>query len=565
MDILTILLGVMGGLGIFLLGMKHLSEGLQAVSGKRLRNFIATATTHRLAGVLTGVVSTVIVQSSSIITVMVVGLVSTGLMTLTQAINVIIGSNIGTTATAWIIAVVPQVGNLGLGVISIASIFYFFSTKEKIRNIGLACLGFGLIFFGLDLMKKGMDPVATNETVKAWFAMLHADTFWGLIKCITASAVFTAIIQSSAATTAIAMTLATQGLISFETALAAVLGMNIGTTATAWLASLGATTEAKRAAMAHTLFNIIGVIIFTPFFLSIVVPHVRSVFPNATMPVTTDGVTSFPYIAAPMAYIHSMFNVVNTCIFLPFVKLFAKLVTRIIPAKPGSEVPRLTILNAKMIRTPMLAVEQAAHEVFFMADSDLDLLASFRRLLASGEENAELEEHIFHRESILDTIQREITDFLGQIMTGRLPHDVAIMARTLLRVTDEYESVSDECAALLKMLRRMRTNNLPLSDQGRSELLQIHDLVAQFAAYISTAVKADVPNQPNMLTHMKADAENIKIMINDIRNIHISRLESSAANALKIVVCMDILNAYNRIKEDYVNIAETLVGGKNLV
>jgi len=561
LNLFSILLKVAGGLGIFLLGMQHLSDGLQAVSGNRLRKMVAAATTNRFAGVATGVAATIVVQSSSIITVIVVGLVSTSLMTLTQAINVIIGSNIGTTATAWLIALVPCVGRMGLGIIAVSSAFYLFASKEKVRNIGLAFLGFGLIFFGLDLMQEGMKPIATHEEIKQWFAMLHADSLSGLVKCTIASSLLTAVIQSSAATTAISMTLAQQGIISFETAAASVLGMNIGTTATAWLASMGATTEAKRAALAHTLFNLIGVAIITPFFLPFIIPKIKMLFPLIAEPAIINGAPCYPHVSAPMAYIHTGFNLINTCIFLPFVTYFARLVGFLIPAKPGKEVPRLTVLDPRMISTPVIAVEQAAREVLFMADSDLDLLATFRRLLA-GEENADLEEHILHREDILDSVQREITDFLGQIMTGRLPQEVANQARTLLRITDEYESVSDEAVSLLKMLRRLRNNKLVLSEQGRQELLRVHDQITQFGVDVTEAFKNNHADNTSQLIHMRSDSENIRALIRQIRNSHLSRLENNAANPFKIVICMDILNAYTRIKEDYLNIGETLTGEK---
>lgn len=557
-----ILLTVTGGLGIFLLGMKHLSEGLQAVSGKRLRRFVAAATTSRLAGVTTGVVTTAIVQSSSVITVMVVGFVNTQLMTLAQAINVIIGSHIGTTATAWLISMIPSIGLLGLGMISVASVFYFFSSQEKMRNIGLACLGFGLIFFGLQLMEEGMNPIATSPDVKAWFGTLDADTLPGVIKCVCASAGLTAIIQSSAATTAIAMALAQQGIISFETACAAVLGMNIGTTITAWLAAMNSNTDGKRAALAHTLINSIGVILFIPFFLPFVMPLIKHLFPFAAQGILKNGQTVYPQIPVAMACLHTGFNVVNTCIFVPFVVPFAHLVEKMLPYRQqAKEIPRLTILDTRIIHTPEVAVEQAFHEVLFMANSDLDLLAAFRRLLA-GEDNAQLEEHILHREGILDVVQREITDFLGHFLTVRLPQDVAFRARALLRITDELESVSDEAAALLKMIRRLRSNNLSLTDKGRAELLQVHDLVTTFGVSVTDALKADLFGNPNQLTHMRADAENIKVLTRDVRNRHLSRLESNTAKPAEIVVCMDIINAYIRMKEEYINVGEALIGGK---
>ena len=558
------LLTVLGGLGIFLLGMKHLSEGLQAVSGKRLRRFVAAATTTRLAGVLTGVVTTVIVQSSSVITVMLVGFVNTQLMTLAQAINVIIGSHIGTTATAWLISVIPSMDLLGLGMISGASFCYFFSSKEKLRNIGLACLGFGLIFFGLDLMKDGMAPIAKSAEIKAWFATLDATTFWSLVKCVLASAALTAVIQSSAATTAIAMALALQGIISFETACAAVLGMNIGTTITAWLAAMNSTTDGKRAALAHTLINTIGVLIFLPFFLPVVMPLIKSIFPLAAQGVVNNnGVVTFPQIPVAMACLHTGFNVLNTILFVPIVIPFARLVEKLLPYRQATvETPRLTILDTRIIHTPEVAVEQAYHEVLFMADSNDDLLATFRKLLSGDEESTQQEEHILHREAILDVVQREITDFLGHFLTVRLPREVAFRARALLRITDELESVSDEVAALLKMLRRLRSMHLSFTDKGREELLEVHDRIAAFAESLHTALKDDLFGDPNQLPRMRTDADAIKALTHDIRTRHLERLESSSANPSEIVVCMDIINAYIRIKEEYLNVGDAIIGGK---
>ena len=302
---LIAILTILGGLGTFLLGMKHLSEGLQAVSGKGLRKFMALATTHRLAGVGTGIVSTVIVQSSSIITVMAVGFVSSGILNLPQAINVIIGSNIGTTTTAWIIAYAPEVKLLGLAIVSIGAILYFFVNRELMHNLGLALMGLGFIFMGLHWIKEGVDPIKSNPAVIEIFKSLDAKTAWGLLRCTLISMIFTAIVQSSAATTAIAMALAMQGLITFEAAAATVFGMNIGTTITAWMAAFNSTTEAKRTAMAHTLFNVVGAVLLIPLFLPVVVPIAKAVFP--------DYATNIP---APMAAVHTFFNVVTTLVFL---------------------------------------------------------------------------------------------------------------------------------------------------------------------------------------------------------------------------------------------------------
>ncbi len=311
-EMVSILVLVGGGLGTFLLGMKHLSEGLQAVSGSGLRKFMSLATTHRLAGVGTGIVSTVIVQSSSIITVMAVGFVSSGLMNLTQAINVIIGSNIGTTATAWLIAFAPDVKMLGLFVVLAGAVLYFFQSREKLHDLGLALMGLGFIFMGLYWMKEGTEPIRGMPAVVEMFKTLDATSAWGLAKCVFVSLVFTAVVQSSAATTAIAMMLAQQGLLSFEAAAATVFGMNIGTTVTAWLAAMNGSGEARQTALAHTLFNVVGTVLIIPFFVPVILPVATSFFPNYAEAAVANGVTTYPNVAAPMAAIHTLFNLITT-------------------------------------------------------------------------------------------------------------------------------------------------------------------------------------------------------------------------------------------------------------
>ncbi|MDD4174555.1 MAG: Na/Pi symporter, partial [Kiritimatiellae bacterium] len=236
-------------MGIFLLGLNQLSEGLQAVAGKRLRKIVAACTSNRFAGIVTGAFVTGIVQSSSVVTVMVVGLVTAGVMTLRQAVNVVVGSNIGSTTTAWFVVLLPtKLGDQSMIIIAVAALFYLFAKREKVRYTALASLGIGLVFFGLELMSKGLSPLRSDPGFIEWFHMFDASTLWGVLKCVLMGSLVTAVIQSSAASAAISISLAYNGVISFETAVALVFGMNIGTTITAWLAALTASTEARRAA-----------------------------------------------------------------------------------------------------------------------------------------------------------------------------------------------------------------------------------------------------------------------------------------------------------------------------
>ena len=320
---------LLGGLGVFLLGMKQISEGLQGVAGPRMRTLVAAATTNRLAGVATGTIVTAIIQSSSVTTVMVVGMVTSGIMTLLQAINVIIGANIGTTATAWLVAAFPKVGITAIMCwIGVAAIVYLFATREHWKFVGLIFLGLGLIFFGLEFMSGALAPISNSEGMRTAMSLFSATTAdgtfsaWGMVKCIFVGAVATAIVQSSSATTGIAIILVQMGSIDFNTAASLVLGMNIGTTVTAWLAALGAPTDARRAALAHSLFNIIGVLIMAPLFPFFLPMAVRA------FGIDTMGAGELLFAVAG---VHTAFNLINTCIFLPFTKPFAWLITRIIP------------------------------------------------------------------------------------------------------------------------------------------------------------------------------------------------------------------------------------------
>lgn len=555
----SILIIVGGGLGTFLLGMKHLSEGLQAVSGSGLRRFMSLATSHRLAGVGTGVITTVIVQSSSIITVMVVGFVSSGLMNLSQAINVIIGSNIGTTATAWLIAFAPDVKMLGLCVVLAGAAFYFFQRNERLHDLGLAFMGLGCIFMGLYWMKEGMEPVRSMPMVVDAFRSLDATTAWGLAKCVLVSLAFTAVVQSSAATTAIAMTLAQQGLLSFEAAAATVFGMNIGTTMTAWLAAFNGSAEARQTALAHTLFNVVGTILLIPFFVPAILPLATSFFPRYAEAVTANGVTTYPHMAAPMAAIHTIFNVITTLFFLPFTRQFARFVSRVIKAPPA-EKPHLSALKMSSYISPVIACDQALLEVGFMRDSGLELLAGLKGVLA-GTATDSAEEHILHREEVLDNVQREITEFLGKIMVKRAPTEVSDRIGRLLRLSDELESVSDEAAAILKATRRLRKGGQNFSEQSCQTLLGIHEIVFSLAETVSGLIMSPRPRFD--LAALQAHSHDIGGRIHDARRNQLDRVGPDDPDSpVRVLAELDILNAYERIRSCYINMAETLAGRK---
>ena len=561
---LAILPPLIGGLGIFLLGMKHLSEGLQATAGGGLRKFMAKATSHRIVGIGSGIVSTMIVQSSSIITVMLVGFVSTALMTLPQAFAVLIGANIGTTATIWIIAYAPDpqlLGFLGLG---LGGILYFFLRGERVHNLGLTVIGLGLVFLGLYFMSKGVSPIREDPEVAAMFTRLSAKSISGVFAVAAVAMVFTAVVQSSAATIAIAMALAAQGLISYEVAIAVLFGANIGTTATGWIAAIGGTADARRTALSHTLSNLLGSLALIWFF-PLFVKFGQALFQNWNVAETTfvsgHEVKAFKHMMAPIAVTDTLFAVCRGLIFFPLVRPFCRLVERLVP-QPEDEKPHLSALRFGAKISPVLACDQALLEVDFMKRSNLELLDCARKVLSGEtEEDDGPERHIVHREDILDNVQREVTEFLGSMMSKRLPRDVAERAQRLLRLTDELESVSDECAQVLKVVKRLRKQGQKMSEQSVALLLDVHDKVASFAADITPLIRS--PRAPFDLEPLQKRSSEMHAYIRECRRIQLGRVgPEDPGSSIRVLGELDVINAYERIRAYYLNCAETLAGGK---
>ena len=541
-ETLTILLTVLGGLGIFLLGMKHLSEGLQAAAGNGLRKFMSRATGHRIVGVMSGIVSTIIVQSSSIITVMLVGFVSTALMTLPQAFAVLIGANIGTTVTVWIIAYAPNPQLLGLVGLALGGAMYFFLRGERVHNLGLTVIGLGLVFLGLAFMAQGVMPIRQNPEIAKIFTAMSADSYWGILKIAFASTLLTAVIQSSAATIAIAMALVSQQLITYEVAIAVLFGANIGTTATGWLAAIGGTADAKRTALSHTLSNLIGSLVlvwFFPLFLK-----VRDVIPSQM---------------GAIAITDTVFAICRGCIFFPLVKPFVKFIERLVP-QPENEKPHLSALRFGVRLSPVIACDQALMEVDFMKASNLELLDCVRQVL-SGTAGADVEKHIVHREDILDNVQKEVTEFLGSIMSKRLAFDVSERARRLLRLTDELESVSDECATILKVVKRFRRQKQQISEKSLKVILNVHDRVSAYAAEVTPLIRS--PRGVIPLEKLQAESKALHEHVRECRKIQLGRIgPEDPGSSIRVLGELDIINAYERIRAYYLNCAETLAGGK---
>jgi len=559
--VITMFFNVVAGLGVFLLGMKYMSEGLQTIAGRRLRTMIGAATSNRFMGMAVGTGVTCLVQSSSVTTVMVVGFVTAGFMTLTQAIGVIMGANIGTTITGWILAL--KIGKYGLPIMGVAALVFRFANKDRLKFLAMAIMGMGMIFFGLELMKNGFKPIRGMEDFEAWFSTFQADSYPGVLKCAAVGCVLTMIVQSSSATLGITIGLASTGVIPFHTAAALVLGENIGTTITAYLASIGTTTNAKRAAYAHVVFNVFGVLWITALFRPYIyiVENFIGIDPSASTTVVEGGreVVSFPHVTAAIAAVHTGFNVANTLMFLPFTRHLAALLTRLVPDREFKETPHLTMLDAKLSDTPVIGVEQARKEVNRMADTLDKMLPRLREVISTGAKDEKNVQKIFHKEEVLDIMQKEVTVFVTDLLAGSLTVELADEGRRIVRIADEYESAGDYVQNLLKLYLRLEQANLKLSQSDRDNILELHDEVAEYAHMVSTACRQD---RPEAVSKARSMGEGVSHHIRRLRNQHLAEVADHRPEPLVTVIYTDMLNAYRRVKDHALNVAEALAGEK---
>jgi phosphate:Na+ symporter len=413
----------------------------------------------------------------------------------------------------------------------------------------------------------------------------------GIIKCVAIGALLTAIVQSSSATLGITIALAMTGSISYPAAAALVLGENIGTTITAYLASLGASTNAKRASYAHMMINVIGVIWIVSIFW-LYIPQVEKFVgldqiaadravahgdPNEFGFVMWDkpdenAMSKEEYTAADKQYKHASatitaaiatthtgFNIANMLIFLPFVGLLAKLLEKIVPDKARKERPHLTFLDVRMLDTPSIGIEQSEKEIVRMAEMTRGMLGALRGNLVAEHADRDKAQKLFEHESILDVMQKEIMEFLSGLLAGNISHNVITNGRNQLRMADEYESIGDYVTTILKLRLKMDDTGERFSDTGRREILELHDMVAEYIAMINRAVDAEDSD-----IFIKADVKgnDITRVMKDFRTSHLERVGTGTTTPLKSLIFTDMLNSYRRIKDHAFNIAEVLAGEK---
>jgi phosphate:Na+ symporter len=473
------LLDVAGSLGLFLFGMKIMSDGIQKASGRRLQTVLHFMTGNRFLAVLTGFTITGLVQSSSATTVMVVGFVNAGLLALRQAIGVIMGANIGTTVTGWIVAVLGFKFSISIIVLPALAIGLPLRLSQRLgqQDWGEAITGFGLLFLGLDLLKRSVPALQGDAQFLEFMARLNDLGFLSFVIFVLFGTGLTVVLQSSSAAMAITLTMAFSGWIDYSTAAAIVLGENIGTTATAFIASIGANIHARRASRFHLLFNVTGVvwmaILFRPFL--------------ALVDILVPGAPVGAAITAHLAMFHTLFNVVNTGLFLGFVKQMEIIVKRVTRVRPGEEDEqyKLVYISTGVQDTPELNILNAQRELSRMAGIVEEMFERFLKVFGSPDKKLSKEvAELKKMEDYTDRMQEDISSFLAQCARDSLNEDTSANVSAMLRIAHELENLGDACFNLMVLAERRYSKDIRFKESALLDLKPYSERVARFITFI---------------------------------------------------------------------------------
>ena len=535
-------------------GMRRMSTGLQELAGERIKQIFALLSKNRIMGVFVGLSVTALIQSSSATTVMIVGFINAGLMELSQAVGIIMGANIGTTITSWIIVI--KITRYALLILGIGVAMHLFSKNQTVKNWGLILLGFGMLFFGLKLMETAFYPLRKSPDFIPFFAQFGAENIGQITKSVLAGFLLTLVVQSSSATIGITIALANQGLLTYPAAAALVLGENIGTTVTMELASIGTNFMAKRAARVHSMFNLIGVtymIILFPWFLRLV----DFVVPGAMDFVAADGTK--PYIAAHIAAGHSIFNVFNTVLLVPLAGFLVKIATWIVPSDKVKVEKRLEFIDYSIISVPSIAIGEAKKELMNMSQLVTNMFKWTEPLLFSPKVDHDLTNKVFKYENIIDHIQTEISHFLARLLQSSPGPLVAESTRLYIRIAEEYESIGDYCEMLAKYAIRREQRHIAFSQDATDGLLTAHH---ELLSFIALCTLSFVEERPRMLHEVAARSKSLQKTIKHLRNAHIDRLDRQECEVTAGLLYTDILAACQNIRSHARNIGEAIAGMK---
>lgn len=560
---------LLGALGMFLYGMNLMSSGLQKAAGDKLRGFLSAMTSNPFKGVLTGLGITSIIQSSSATTVMVVSFVNAGLLTLTQAIGVIMGANIGTTVTAWMVAFLGFKADISILAIPLMLFGFLFSNskKNKHQNIGELIVGFSLLFLGLSFMKESVPDLRETPQVLEFVSNWSSYGFGSVLLFLAFGTILTLVLQSSSATMAITLIMLSMGWIPFHMACAMVLGENIGTTITANIAAAVGNTQAKRAAMSHTIFNVFGVIwaliLFKPF--TALVGKVIELFglPNPAaegFAVVEGDMGSSTAALYGLSMLHTMFNTINTLLLVWFIKYIEKAVVWIIKPKNQEAEPfRLKYISAGPLATPELAAAQAFDEIVHFAEISRNGLGYAKQAIAADAKHFdELREKLVKYEEISDRIEYEIAAFLNGVSAGDISEATRVKIKAMYKIIGELESLGDSGEAISRMLSRRNEHKKSFDTATIEKInLMIAKVDSAYEVMIANLAAAHEGTLTSIANAYDAE-EQINALRNELREAEIEALDNNDKNYQTSVYYIDIINELEHMGDFMINISQSL-------
>ena len=562
---------LLGALGMFLYGMNLMSSGLQKAAGERLRGFLSAMTSNPFKRVMTGLGITAIIQSSSATTVMVVSFVNAGLLTLVQAIGVIMGANIGTTVTAWLVAWLGFKADISILAIPLMLFGFLFSNSKKNqhKNIGELIVGFSLLFLGLSFMKESVPDLSETPQVLEFVKDWSSYGFSSVLIFLVFGTILTLVLQSSSATMAITLIMLSMGYIPFSMACAMVLGENIGTTITANIAASVGNTSAKRAAMSHTIFNVFGVIwalIFFKPFLSLVGIIIESFgLPNPSKEgFAVASPTSLESTAAlyGLSMLHTLFNTINTTILIGCTGLIEKAVIKIIkaPANQEKDVFRLKYIEAGPLATPELATEQASNEIIHFAEISKRGLGYAREAIneTNTDKFEELRGKLVKYEEISDRIEYEIAQFLNAVSSDEVSEKTSKEIKAMYKVIGELESLGDSGETISRILSRRNIHKKEFDADSIKKLNQMTDLVERAYDVMIENLNLAFNGKLGEITNAYAAEDHINTLRNNLRDAAIEDIDTNNKTYQSSVYFMDIISELERMGDFMINISQSL-------
>ena len=550
----SMILGVIGGLGLFLFGMVLMSDGLKKVAGRKLKVVLETMTKKTFVGFLVGAIVTAIIQSSSATTVIIIGLVNAGLLTLKQAIGVIIGTNVGTTATAWIVSISGlgflKIDLYALPAVGLGFVLQMGGRTRVLKSIGTILLGLGLLFLGIEYMKDAFSSLEESARVQQIFVTYGSRPLFAIL----AGMVVTMLIQSSSASVAIVQLLALGGAfganwrVAMDMAIPFVLGTHIGTTITAQLAALQANRTARRAAWTHTLFNVFGAVIAYPF----VVLGWYGALVDFLIPWPLSQST----IAASIAVAHTTTSVVNSMVFLPLTAVLEKAAFKLVPLRPSEAAAQPTVLERHLLHTPEIALEQARREIVRMARTAKTAYGSAMAGLL-GDDRRKLEAACV-AEEITDTLQYEITSYLTELSREQLSDDVAIGLPVLLHTVNDLERIGDHAVNMVEITLRKVEQKLSFTEQAVAELGQLNREAEQMFDIVIEALETNDAEVAKSALH---NEQNLNRMQLDFRRSHVQRMTDGRCSPEGGLIFVDLVDNVEKMGDHLTNIAQAVIGG----